>query len=67
MPTLARAQLQEFIALLDAGNTARWEGVTASLVRVQEETVSKVQTNDSSNGISHTVCQVRWHQSRNKL
>lgn len=36
MPTLARAQLQEFIALLDAGNT-RWEGITAFVVRIREE------------------------------
>lgn len=37
MPTLARAQLQEFIALLDAGNTTRWEGITAFVLRIQEE------------------------------
>lgn len=37
MPTLAMAQLQEFIALLGAGNRARWEGINASVVRIQEE------------------------------
>lgn len=37
MPTLARAQLQEFIALLDAGNTTGWELTTAFAERFQEE------------------------------
>lgn len=36
MPALARAQLQEFIALLDAGNTTGWEGTTAFVWRIWE-------------------------------
>lgn len=38
MSTSARAQLQEFIALLDAGNT-RCKGITVSIVRIQDEAV----------------------------
>jgi len=41
MSTLARAQLQKFIALLDTGNT-RWKGITVSIVRIQDEAVSEV-------------------------
>lgn len=49
MSTSARAQLQKFIALLDAGNTV-CKGITVSIVRTQDEAVSEV-TSDSDSGI----------------
>lgn len=62
MPALVRAQLQEFIALLDAGNT-----VVGGHKCLCIEDLGGSEQNDKllhlSDATAHFMCQVRWDQS----
>lgn len=67
MPAVARAQLQEFIALLDAGSTMVG-GHNCFCVedlggRVSKMTNKWLQQWHLSVATAHSMCQVRWDQS----